>query len=81
MAFDVHADKRETTGATGVSEAAELPSASAAPARAPERPKPTYESIDSVSLDEVESVVAGRRAGKQPPRLSRLLARLAGYRP
>ena len=77
MAFDVHADKRETTGATGGDEAAELPSASAAPAPAPERPKPTYESIDSVSLDEVESVVAGRRA-KRAAKLSRLLAALAG---
>ena len=77
MAFDVHADKRETTGATGGDEAAELPSASAAPAPAPERPKPTYESIDSVSLDEVESVVAGRRA-KRAAKLSRLLSPPAG---
>ena len=78
MAFDVHADKRETTAETRADKAAEqLPSAPAPPAPAPERPKPTYESIDSVSLDEVESVVAGRRA-KRAAKLSRLLAALAG---
>ena len=77
MAFDVHARKRETTGATAGTRRQSFRPPPLGAARRPAAPKPTYESIDSVSLDEVESVVAGRRA-KRAAKLSRLLAALAG---
>jgi len=75
-AIDAHV---ETPGAADVSVSASVSAAERKDSEsAVSRKKPSsYESIDSVSLDEVESVVAGKRA-KRAARLSRLLAALAG---
>jgi hypothetical protein len=75
-AIDARVETRPAPGAADVS--VSVSAAERKDSESAARKKPSsYESIDSVSLDEVESVVAGKRA-KRAARLSRLLAALAG---
>jgi len=80
ITIDAHENK-SSSAAGGADEDEEAASAAkakeAARAKPKEEPASPWIPIDSVSLDEVESVVAGRRAHRAA-KLSRLLAALAG---